>query len=96
MPCRVRTAAEVTALLDGVELLDPGLVLPAECRPDGEVPADRQRITYAAVGRKISRAAARRPQPASMIPTNSAPSAVKPVSPPNAAIAALLLAFACI
>jgi hypothetical protein len=54
MPCRVRTAAEVLALLEGVELLEPGLVLLAEWRPDGAVPADRQEITYAAVGRKIS------------------------------------------
>ena len=54
MPCRVRTAAEVMALLDGVELVDPGLVLLAEWRPDGPVPANRQEITYAAVGRKVS------------------------------------------
>jgi SAM-dependent methyltransferase len=53
MPCRVRTSEEVLALLAGVELVDPGLVLLAEWRPDGEVPANRQRITYAAVGRKI-------------------------------------------
>ena len=52
MPCRVRTAAEVHELLAGVELVDPGLVLLAEWRPDGPVPADRQQITYAAVGRK--------------------------------------------
>ena len=54
MPCRVRTAAEVMALLDGVELVDPGLVLLAEWRPDGPVPANRQEITYAAGGRKVS------------------------------------------
>ncbi|MFL6112867.1 MAG: SAM-dependent methyltransferase [Catenulispora sp.] len=53
MPCRVRSAAEVTELLGGVELVDPGLVLLAEWRPDGVVPANRQRITYAAVGRKV-------------------------------------------
>lgn len=54
MPCRVRTAAEVMALLEGVELVDPGLVLLAEWRPDRPVPANRQEITYAAVGRKIA------------------------------------------
>jgi SAM-dependent methyltransferase len=53
MPCRVRTSEEVMALLEGVELVEPGLVLLAEWRPDGEVPANRQEITYAAVGRKI-------------------------------------------
>lgn len=52
MPCRVRTRDEVLALLGGVELIEPGLVLLADWRPDGEVPADRQQITYAAVGRK--------------------------------------------
>ncbi|GAA2015845.1 SAM-dependent methyltransferase [Catenulispora yoronensis] len=52
MPCRVRTADEVMGLLTGVELVDPGLVLLAEWRPDGPVPANRQQITYAAVGRK--------------------------------------------
>ncbi|NUR26673.1 MAG: SAM-dependent methyltransferase [Catenulispora sp.] len=52
IPCRVRTAEEVMGLLAGVELVDPGLVLLAEWRPDGPVPANRQRITYAAVGRK--------------------------------------------
>jgi len=54
MPCRVRTSAEVMALLKGVELVEPGLVLLAEWRPDGPVPEDRQQITYAAVGRKRS------------------------------------------
>jgi hypothetical protein len=54
MPCRVRTSAEVMDLLKGVELVDPGLVLLAEWRPDGPVPENRQQITYAAVGRKIS------------------------------------------
>jgi hypothetical protein len=54
MPCRVRTSAEVMALLKGVELVDPGLVLLAEWRPDRPVPANRQQITYAAVGRKIT------------------------------------------
>ncbi|MEY9890220.1 O-methyltransferase involved in polyketide biosynthesis [Catenulispora sp. MAP5-51] len=53
MPCRVRTSAEVMALLKDVELVDPGLVLLAEWRPDGPVPDNRQRITYAAVGRKV-------------------------------------------
>ncbi|GAA1984474.1 SAM-dependent methyltransferase [Catenulispora subtropica] len=53
MPCRVRTADEVMGLLEGVELVDPGLVLLAEWRPDGPVPANRQKITYAAVGRKL-------------------------------------------
>jgi hypothetical protein len=53
MPCRVRTSAEVMALLEGVELVEPGLVLLAEWRPDGPVPPNRQEITYAAVGRKI-------------------------------------------
>ncbi|MBW8804217.1 MAG: SAM-dependent methyltransferase [Catenulisporales bacterium] len=53
MPCRVRSAAEVGELLQGVELVDPGLVLLAEWRPDGAVPGNRQQITYAAVGRKI-------------------------------------------
>ena len=52
MPCRVRTAPEVMTLLDGVQLVDPGLVLLAEWRPDGAVPRNRQQITYAAVGRK--------------------------------------------
>jgi hypothetical protein len=54
MPCRVRTSAEVMALLEGVKLVDPGLVLLAEWRPDGPVPANRQQITYAAVGQKVS------------------------------------------
>jgi hypothetical protein len=53
MPCRVRSSAEVMELLQGVELVDPGLVLLAEWRPDSPVPANRQQITYAAVGRKI-------------------------------------------
>jgi len=52
MPCRVRTSDEVMELISGVELVDPGLVLLAEWHPEGEVPEDRQRITYAAVGRK--------------------------------------------
>jgi hypothetical protein len=52
MPCRLRTSAEVMALLEGVELVDPGLVLLAEWRPDRPVPTNRQEITYAAVGRK--------------------------------------------
>ncbi|WP_194895302.1 SAM-dependent methyltransferase [Catenulispora pinisilvae] len=54
MPCRVRTSAEVLALLEDVELVDPGLVLLAEWRPDGPVPQDRQQITYAAVGKKTA------------------------------------------
>jgi hypothetical protein len=53
MPCRGRTAAEVMELLRGVELVDPGLALLAEWRPDGAVPRNRQQITYAAVGRKV-------------------------------------------
>jgi SAM-dependent methyltransferase len=54
MPCRLRDSAEVMALLERVELVDPGLVLLAEWRPDRPVPANRQEITYAAVGRKIA------------------------------------------
>ena len=53
MPCRVRTSAEIMAMLDGLELVEPGLVLLAEWRPEGPVPANRQELTYAAVGRKI-------------------------------------------
>ena len=52
MPCRVRTRDEVLDLLGGVELIEPGLVLLSEWHPDGPVPDNAQKITYAAVGKK--------------------------------------------
>jgi hypothetical protein len=54
VPCRVRTRDEVLAIIGpGMELLDPGLVLLADWRPDGEPEREPQRITYAAVARKL-------------------------------------------
>lgn len=51
-----RTGAEIAALLDGLELLDPGLVPPTEWRPATDTPsiADHPvlRLALAGVGRK--------------------------------------------
>jgi trans-aconitate methyltransferase len=49
----VRSAKEVTAFYDGLQLLDPGVVLLPRWRPDGPVPADADDIwMYGALGRK--------------------------------------------
>ncbi|EIV94324.1 SAM-dependent methyltransferase [Frankia sp. QA3] len=57
IPLRPRTRAEVEALFDGLELLDPGLVSVHRWRPDAAVPADltdAQVSAYGAIGRKPS------------------------------------------
>jgi len=49
----VRSAKETAAFYDGLELLDPGVVLLPRWRPDGPVPADADDIwMYGALGRK--------------------------------------------
>ena len=49
----VRSAEEVSTFFDGMELLDPGVVLMPYWRPDGPVPADADDIwMYGAMGRK--------------------------------------------
>ena len=49
----VRSAGETAAFFDGLELLDPGVVLLPRWRPDGPVPADADDIwMYGALGRK--------------------------------------------
>lgn len=49
----VRSAKEVGAFFDGLELLDPGVVLLPRWRPEGEIPQDADSIwMYGAVGRK--------------------------------------------
>jgi hypothetical protein len=46
----VRSAAEITGFLDGLELLEPGVVLLPRWRPDGEVPEDADSVwMYAGV-----------------------------------------------
>jgi hypothetical protein len=51
---RARSREEVVELMGpGMELVEPGIVLLADWRPEGEPPAAKQRITYAAVGRKV-------------------------------------------
>lgn len=54
IPIRSRTHAEVTALFEGFELLDPGVVLVARWRPDDEatVPGDSQVFMYGGAARK--------------------------------------------
>jgi len=48
-----RSSKEITAFFDGMELLDPGVVLVPRWRPDGPVPADADDIwMYGAMGRK--------------------------------------------
>nr|BFF02285.1 hypothetical protein GCM10020241_39600 [Streptoalloteichus tenebrarius] len=54
-PLRMRSHAEVTALFDGFELVDPGLVLLTQWRPDPTDEPDEhpERFSgYAGVGRK--------------------------------------------
>ncbi len=47
-----RTQAEVAAFLEGLDLVEPGVVLFLAWRPDGEPPADpRAAYNYAALGR---------------------------------------------
>ena len=52
-PVRLRSRAEVTGLLAGLELVEPGLVTVPEWRPEaGERPLAQQIPLYAAVARK--------------------------------------------
>jgi hypothetical protein len=49
----MRTRSEVERFMDGLELVEPGLVLVNEWRPDATMtPSDRQACFYAVVGRK--------------------------------------------
>lgn len=55
IPAQVRTRHEVAAFFDGLEVIDPGVVLPTRWRPDtGDVAAllDKDVSLYAGVGRK--------------------------------------------
>jgi hypothetical protein len=49
-----RDKAEITALFDGLEIVEPGVVPCSEWRPDGDTPELDRRVvwTYAGVGRK--------------------------------------------
>ena len=50
----VRSGKEIAAFFDGLELLEPGTVLLARWRPDGEVDAKADRIgMYGGVARKV-------------------------------------------
>lgn len=50
----VRSGKEIAAFFDGLELLEPGLVLLARWRPDGEVTPEADRIgMYGGVARKL-------------------------------------------
>lgn len=54
-PMTMRTRPEITALLEGFDLLDPGLVHPPLWRPDSEeqrAPDRSDLVGYAAVGRR--------------------------------------------
>jgi hypothetical protein len=54
IPTRARTRAEVLDVMGpGLELVEPGLVLVGDWRPDGTSVVPRQRITYGAVARKV-------------------------------------------
>jgi hypothetical protein len=78
-PIRARSGAEISLLLSGVELLDPGLVSCTLWRPD-EAGRVRQVPHYGAVGEKVSlalscrlcRARWRRRSPAAGLPRSSA------------------------
>jgi len=49
----VRSGKEIAAFFDGLELLEPGMVLLAHWRPDGEVDAKADRVgMYGGVARK--------------------------------------------
>ena len=47
-----RTAAEVAAFFDGLDLVDPGVVPLLTWRPDGGAPDPLAARTYAAMARK--------------------------------------------
>jgi S-adenosyl methyltransferase len=50
---RLRPRAEVLAMLDGLELVPPGLAWVSDWRPEKDTPLmDAEQMIYAAVGRK--------------------------------------------
>jgi hypothetical protein len=51
-PIVARSKVEVEAMLDGLDLLDPGLVLATKWRGEGEPESGAEAVTYGAVGVK--------------------------------------------
>jgi hypothetical protein len=51
-PMTLRTKAEVTSFFDGTELLEPGVVVAAQWRPNSEVEAKTPASVWGGVGRK--------------------------------------------
>jgi hypothetical protein len=47
-----RTHAQVTRFFDGLDLVDPGVVLVQDWRPDSEIEASRRSVMWGGVGRK--------------------------------------------
>ncbi|MBO0771621.1 MAG: SAM-dependent methyltransferase [Actinobacteria bacterium] len=47
-----RTHAQVTRFFDGLDLVDPGVVLVQNWRPDSEIEASRRSVMWGGVGRK--------------------------------------------
>jgi S-adenosyl methyltransferase len=51
-PMTLRTKGEVTSFFDGTELLEPGIVVAAQWRPDSELEAKTPASVWSGVGRK--------------------------------------------